>query len=193
MAAWVRPAAAAAALVVITAGVTYVATREALRSDVQVAAQAADSAELDPREIAARAFDSAQRVARMEGPDAPSAGAPAVADRAPASAERAPVGGDRAPAVLASSETPVAATIETVYGREIARLRRIIDERRALLDTATVGVIERNLTIIDQAIRESRAALARDPASALLNEQLNHALEQKIELLRAAALLPIRS
>jgi hypothetical protein len=95
--------------------------------------------------------------------------------------------------LLASSQPSVAATLETVYGREIARLRRIIDERRALLDTATVNVIERNLTIIDQAIRESRAALARDPASALLNEQLNNALEQKVELLRTAALLPVRS
>jgi hypothetical protein len=47
--------------------------------------------------------------------------------------------------------------------------------------------------IIDGAIRESRAALARDPASALLNEQLTNALEQKVELLRAAVLLPVRS
>jgi hypothetical protein len=80
-----------------------------------------------------------------------------------------------------------------VYGREIARLWRIVDERRAQLDTGTVGVLERNLNIIDQAIRESRAALARDPASAFLNEQLNNVLEQKVELLRAAALLPVRS
>ncbi len=186
---WLRPAAAAAALVIITAGVTYFATREALISDAQIAARSVDSAALDPQRIVADTIDSANRAERVasSGPDARSnTGAPVTPERAPAPA-------NRIPAVLASSQVPVAAALETVYGREISRLRTIIDERRALLDTATVGVIERNLTIIDQAIRESRAALARDPASALLNEQLNNALEQKVELLRAAALLPIRT
>jgi hypothetical protein len=185
--AWLRPAAAAAALVVITAGVTYFATREALLPDTQ-AARSVDSAALNPREIAAHAFDSARKSAGLatRGPDEGS-------DlRAPRSADRAPAVPPRAPTFLVSDQ-PVAATLETVYGREIERLRRIVDDRRALLDTATVGVIERNLMIIDQAIRESRAALDRDPASALLNEQLNNALEQKVELLRAAVLLPVRS
>src|SRR5688500_8211745 len=44
---WMRPAAAAAALVVLTAGVTYFATREALLPETQVAARVADSAALD--------------------------------------------------------------------------------------------------------------------------------------------------
>jgi hypothetical protein len=183
--AWIRPAMAAAALVVLTAGVTYFATREALRPETQVAEQPVGSAALDPRSIAARAFDSAQRsigIATRVAPNEPE-------DR---SNPRAPRPAPRAPVSLVSDQG-VATTLETVYGHEIARLRRIVDERRALLDTATVGVIERNLTIIDQAIRESRAALAGDPASALLNEQLNNALEQKVELLRAAALLPVRS
>jgi hypothetical protein len=186
---WLRPVAAAAALVVITAGVTYLATREALLPERRLAASVVDSATLDPRIVIDRAIDSARRAESVGtrlaigGPD----------ERAPqAGAARRAVGSDRAAPVLVAGEPPVAA-VETVYGREIARLRRIIDQRRALLDTATIGVIERNLTIIDRAIRESRAALARDPASALLNEQLNNALEQKVELLRAAALLPVRS
>jgi hypothetical protein len=186
---WLRPVAAAAALVVITAGVTYLATREALLPETRVAGPAVDSATLDPRSVIDRAIDSARRAESVgtrvatDGPD----------ERAPqAGAARRAGGSDRAAALLVAGEPPVAA-VETVYGREIARLRRIIDQRRALLDTATIGVIERNLTIIDQAIRESRAALTRDPASALLNEQLNNALEQKVELLRAAALLPVRS
>jgi hypothetical protein len=190
MAAWMRPAAAAAALVVITAGVTYFATRQALLPGAQVAAQPIDSAAMDPRKMVAHANDSARRVesaamtvAAMQRESTESA---VGSSRAPRTASRVPVS-------LASNQPTIAATLEPVYGREIGRLRRIIDERRALLDTATVGVIERNLTIIDQAIRESRAALARDPASALLNEQLNNALEQKVELMRAAALLPVRS
>jgi hypothetical protein len=200
---WLRPAAAAAALVIITAGVTYFATREALLSDPQIAAQPVDSAAADPHKMVADAIDSANRAERVAAsrPDARSNGRalggyrPQAdgSDRGPAGTDGPPALANRTPAILASRQVPVAAALETVYGQEISRLRTIIDERRALLDTATVGVIERNLTIIDQAIRESRAALGRDPASALLNEQLNYALEQKVELLRAAALLPIRT
>lgn len=199
-----RPVAAAAALVVMTAGVTYFVTREMLQPESQVAT----GTPIDPHQFVRRANDSARRAEGLEPrvaarPDfapRPAEGRLAEGtsgDRARAAEARAPRTADLAPASLASSQTPPlappAAAVEDVYGREIARLRRIIDQRRATLDTATVGVIERNLGIIDTAIRESRAALARDPASALLNEQLTKALEQKVELLRAAALLPVRS
>jgi hypothetical protein len=194
---WLRPAAAAAALVLMTAGITYFATRQALLPGPQVTA--IDSASLDPRKMVAHANDSARRIdmgrgdlvtrtrdlGRRTADREPGAGDPPQTTRAPRTADRAPA--------VAVSNNPLTATLETVYGLEIERLRRIIDERRGQLDTATVGVIERNLSIIDTAIRESRAALARDPASAFLNEQLNNALEQKVELLRAAALLPVRS
>jgi hypothetical protein len=53
-----------------------------------------------------------------------------------------------------------------------------------------VAIIERNLQIIDAAIAQSRAALARDPASQMLDQQLTHALDKKVELLRTAAMLP---
>ncbi len=189
--AWTRPAAAAAALVLVTAGVTYFATREALLSETQTAA--VDSANLDPRQMVASANDSARRAESAIAYRAPRTAdrRPAAIDRTPRVADRAPPSTSRVPGALVSNS--VTTTIESVYGLEIERLRRIIDQRRGQLDTATVGVIERNLTIIDTAIRESRAALARDPASAFLNEQLNNALEQKVELLRAAALLPVRS
>jgi hypothetical protein len=186
--AWLRPAAAAAALVVMTAGVTYFATRQALQMETQVAVRSVDSAAMDPQRMVAKAIDSAQRAQRSSV-----ASAPAESPENAVGSPRGPRPAPRAPASLASNQPSIAATLEPVYGREIARLRRIIDERRGLLDTATVGVIERNLMIIDKAIRESRAALTRDPASALLNEQLNNALEQKVELMRAAVLLPVRS
>jgi hypothetical protein len=194
MLAWLRPAAAAAALVGITAGVTYFATRQALLPAPQVAAQSVDSATMDPQKMVADAIDSARRAESVETRLAAEDRVPRGYPPQAGGSDRAPVVRNRTPALLTSTnQLPIAATLEPVYGREIARLRRIIDERRALLDTATVGVIERNLTIIDQAIQESRAALARDPASALLNEQLNNALEQKVELMRAAVLLPVRS
>ena len=79
------------------------------------------------------------------------------------------------------------------YEREIRDLGSIIDQRRGDLDSATVAVLERNLAVIDDAIRQSRAALARDPRSRFLDQQLNSALDKKVELLRTAALLPSRT
>lgn len=77
-----------------------------------------------------------------------------------------------------------------VYDREIASLRAAVRDRRGDLDSATVAVLVRNLTIIDQAIAQSRAALARDPHSPFLGDQLTRALGQKVDLLRTAALMP---
>jgi len=82
---------------------------------------------------------------------------------------------------------------ETTYETEIGNLRTIVRERRAELDTAVVTEIERNLAIIDRAIAESRAALARDPNSGFLNDQLMTSLGKKVELLRTVAMLPART
>jgi hypothetical protein len=80
---------------------------------------------------------------------------------------------------------------DVVYSREIAMLQAIVRDRRSQLDSGTVAIIERNLSIIDAAIAQSKAALAKDPASQLLGEQLTHALDKKVELLRTAAMLPL--
>jgi recombinational DNA repair ATPase RecF len=79
---------------------------------------------------------------------------------------------------------------ERVYGKEIAMLQQIVSQRKTQLDSATIAIIDQNLEIIDAAIARSRAALARDPASRLLSDQLNHVLDKKVELLRTAAMLP---
>jgi hypothetical protein len=62
--------------------------------------------------------------------------------------------------------------------------------RKAELDPATAAIIDKNLKIIDAAIAQSRDALSRDPASAMISDQLTHALDKKVELLRTAAMLP---
>jgi hypothetical protein len=80
---------------------------------------------------------------------------------------------------------------EVVYGQEIARLRTILDERRAGLDSSTVVAVERSLNAIDDAIADARAALAIDGSNQFLNEQLNRALEKKLGVLRRVALLPM--
>jgi hypothetical protein len=76
------------------------------------------------------------------------------------------------------------------YDSEITTLRAALDARRGQLNPSTVAVIEQNLRVIDEAIRQSRAALAKDPNSSLLNDQLDRTLAKKTGLLRAAALLP---
>lgn len=96
------------------------------------------------------------------------------------------------PASLASN-TAGRSPAEETFDVEIARLRTIVDRRRAQLDPATVSVVERNLRVIDDAIAQCRSALEKDPASRFLIESLNHALENKVELLRTAAMLPSRT
>jgi anti-sigma factor RsiW len=85
------------------------------------------------------------------------------------------------------------ATLAADYDREIARLRKLMDDRRNQMDPVTVAVIEKNLTVIDAAITESKKAIALDPASRFLIEALNASLESKVGLLRIAAALPTRS
>jgi hypothetical protein len=82
---------------------------------------------------------------------------------------------------------------EKAYDAEIARLRAVVAQRRATLDTTTINVIERNLKIIDDAIAQCRQALLKDPASRYLMQSLNDALDTKIQLLRTAASLPSRA
>jgi hypothetical protein len=80
-----------------------------------------------------------------------------------------------------------------VYDHEISLLDSLVHTRRESLDPKTVQIIEHNLKIIDKAIAESRAALAKDPKSPLLTNQLDNVLGSKVELLRTVAFLPTRS
>jgi hypothetical protein len=104
--------------------------------------------------------------------------------------QRAP--GTVRPARLVSA-VPLMRETEPVYDREILKLRTIMKTRRSQLDPKTVAVLEQSISVIDSAIAQSRAALAMDPASGFLANQLNHSLEKKVELLRTAALLPART
>jgi hypothetical protein len=58
---------------------------------------------------------------------------------------------------------------------------------RTQLAPETVRILEENLRIIDTAIQEARAALARDPQSAALGEMWRSAYQRKLELLEQAA------
>ena len=182
-------AAAAAALMIATAGVTYLATSRSMRAAGTVAA--APKAGASTQQIAAAPLI-------VEAPiEAP---APSAAPTSPSAAEVASARAAERPATRATSREVTLASRQRVltasdiaYGDEIARLQKVITERRRELDPATVTVIEQSLQIIDAAVRQSRAALARDPKSGFLTDQLNNALDKKIELLRTVALLPSRT
>ena len=75
------------------------------------------------------------------------------------------------------------------YAAAVASLERVLAQGRGRLDTATVRVIEKNLGIIDRAIRDAQSALAADPANSYLNLHLAQEMRRKLELLRQAAAL----
>ena len=197
---WARPAIAAAALVIVTAGITHYATRvgydpsmsasRTTASTPAVAPVPPDSAPTAPQQVASR-----EAIAQPSGAGGPESttsqpGAQRTGSSTPvsvASANRArSTAAPQTAAQLVSAEQPL-------YDREIAKLRTIVKSRRAQLDPSTIAVLEQSIAVIDSAIAQSRAALANDPASGFLATQLNHSLEKKVELLRTAAMLPART
>ena len=171
-----RLAAIAAALVAVTAGVTYTLTiSRGGNESVEVAATPDQ-----PRDSVVSPTDAAQ-------PTAP--GRETAANDDTAADPREAQSSARQPAAQSVGNTSPEAT----HSREIDRLRSIFARNRAQLDPRTAAIIEANLKVIDDAIAQSKAALAQDPASRFLNNQLNSALDKKLELLRTAAMLPNRT
>jgi len=130
--------------------------------------------------------------------------------QAPATNTTAPVGPaattttvaparDSVPAVRPAATAPAASLVsdrpspQQTYDTEIARLRVVVERRRPQLDSVTIAVIERNLKVIDDAIRQCKLALRKDPGSQFLMESLNDALDNKVQLLRTAAMLPSKA
>lgn len=185
---WIPAAAAAAALVVATAGITYIATSRSLAPSTTTVAAAPQEPARVPANPPSATPGGAGETAVAESSAAPAETA------TEASRTRTVIGGREPSAALASRRGGTSlSTSEVAYGDEIRRLQNIITVRRGELDPATVLVIEQSLRIIDAAVKQSRAALARDPRSGFLTDQLNHALDKKIELLRTVALLPSRT
>ena len=72
------------------------------------------------------------------------------------------------------------------FDQAVADLEQILVDQRETLDPRTVLIIERNLTVIDEAIQQARAALDADPANPFLNSHLADARRKKLDLLRRA-------
>jgi putative zinc finger protein len=83
--------------------------------------------------------------------------------------------------------------VQADYERAAAELDGTLAGARGRLRPETVALLERNRRIIDAAISEARAALARDPGSAELRQLYAAAYRQKVELLRWAARVALSS
>jgi hypothetical protein len=179
---WRAAAAAAAVLVAMTALATW-----------RVTASGVDSQGTE--RIAAAVEPPVTTPVSAPVADAPLAIDPTASDDRLASPPPATARPSAAtPAVSAPAVRNAAAdAVTAVYDREIASLRRMLDTRRTELDSATVRVLEENLTIIDRAIEQSRQALAQDPNSTFLVDHLNSALGRKVQLLRTVTLIPASS
>jgi anti-sigma factor RsiW len=95
------------------------------------------------------------------------------------------------PARVTNPPTALAsfAPAEQEYEKAIGDLQTLLRTQRGQLAPETVAALETNLRIIDQAIRESRAALARDPNSPELAKLLTDAYDTKLSVLRRAVSL----
>lgn len=78
---------------------------------------------------------------------------------------------------------------EEEYEKAISDLEIVLRTQRGRLAPQTAATLEANLRIIDQAIQESRAALAADPNSAELTHMLSDAYDTKLDVLRQAVSL----
>jgi hypothetical protein len=110
---------------------------------------------------------------------------PATVAERPASQE-APIQAMAEPSVTPPGGVQRANFADAQFDQAVADLERMLREQRDRLDPRTVVVIERNLAVIDDAIRQAREALDADPANTFLNSHLADARRRKIDLLRRA-------
>jgi tetratricopeptide (TPR) repeat protein len=92
------------------------------------------------------------------------------------------------PPISAASPTDLAlvpaAAADPRYDEAITDLQQALEAGRAQLDAGTVRILEANLKAIDEAIEQSRKALAADPANVYLHSHLAEARQRKLALLR---------
>jgi anti-sigma factor RsiW len=70
------------------------------------------------------------------------------------------------------------------YEKAIADMEKITKDGQAALDPQTAAVLQKSLGLIDQAIRDSGAALRTQPTSEVARASLFEALQRKVGLLR---------
>jgi anti-sigma factor RsiW len=92
--------------------------------------------------------------------------------------------GDPAAEVTVESVTAEFAAAEKHYQKAIDDLQTIANKDTGELDPQVAAVLQKNLSVIDQAITESRDALRSQPSSANAQNGLFDALRSKVALLQ---------
>jgi anti-sigma factor RsiW len=105
-------------------------------------------------------------------------------NRAPAGDADSDAGADAAAEVTVESVTAEFEAAEKHYQKAIDDLQTIANKDTGELDPQVAAVLQKNLTVIDQAITESRAALQSQPASSNAQNGLFDALRTKVALLQ---------
>jgi hypothetical protein len=185
-------AAAAAALVVTTAGITYLATtrmNDARPAQVASIAAKPSTAKVDSSLSAETpgASNAVTPPANAGSAPASTAGSRTYSPPAVTRPSASLASNSASPRTGASAVNPAAAgsvQAEAQYAHEISTLERMLNTPNSGLDSSTVLIVKRNLQVIDDAIAQSKAALAKDPASPLLYDQVTRAMGKKVELLR---------
>lgn len=98
---------------------------------------------------------------------------------------------DSAPQAASTEDVPSAQWVEAElrdalqhYQKAVTGLERIANDGKGSLDPQLASTLEKNLTVVDQAISESRAALKAQPASAPAQASLLDSFKAKIALLQ---------
>src|SRR5262249_34812681 len=90
------------------------------------------------------------------------------------------------PRVGAASDANPAATADPRYDETIAALEHVLAAGRSQLDPGALRVLESNLQATDQAIDQTRRALAADSSNVYLRGHLAEMRQRKLALLRDA-------
>jgi hypothetical protein len=101
-----------------------------------------------------------------------------------------PAAGLPPPVAAASTGAADVAAAEADLARATVTLLEALRRHRSDLPPETVTEIEANLRIVDQAIVEARAALARDPSSSRLSHLVAATYQRKLDLIQGASRLP---
>lgn len=175
-------AAAAAALIVTTAGVTYLATS---RTTASPATQVATNSAMPVTPTVDTVPAAGATVPSPANGETQTPSVAANGSSAPrSSAALASNSGPRTPRATNAGVSLGSPQADAQYAHEIEILERMISSPSSGLDTSTVRIVKNNLQVIDDAIAQSKAALAKDPASPLLYNQMTRAMGKKVELLR---------
>ena len=89
-----------------------------------------------------------------------------------------------APEVTVESVSAQFEEAEKIYQRAIDDLQTLANKDTGELDPQVAAVLQKNLTLIDQAIAENRAALKAQPSSSNAQDGLFDALRTKVALLQ---------